>query len=74
MSSDPKRVQEKAVSGGIDGAIAAIVFPFALIGARKVIGDLPAGFEGALQYAVAGACSALVVAVKRAVLNWRKHK
>lgn len=74
MASDPKMVQGKAVAGGIDGAIAAIVFPIALYGAKRLLGELPEGFDGALQYAVAGACSAAVVAAKRAYLNWRKHK
>jgi hypothetical protein len=74
MAADIKKVSRKAVSGGIDGSIAVVVFPFALIGAKRVLGELPEGFDLALQYLVAGACSAVIVAAKRAYQNWRKHK
>jgi hypothetical protein len=74
MAYDAKISRSKAVTGSIDGAIAGVVITL-VMGAIKIsIKDMDANTENMIAGAVGVVVSALVVAAKRYIDNWMKHK
>jgi hypothetical protein len=78
MSYDASKTAKKAAGGGIDGVIAggitAIVAPIVIATAKKLLPDLDDETCAAVAGTVAVGVAAVVVSVKRALLNFLKHR
>ena len=73
MAYDKKKSMAKATQGSIDGAIATIV-AIAVIGLMKKFLELSPDQETMISGAVGVIVAGAVVAVKRYVENWMKHR
>ena len=73
MAYNQKLSVNKATQGGIDGAIATIV-AITVIGLMKKFLDISPDQETMVSSAVGVIVAGAVVAVKRYVSNWMKHR
>lgn len=75
MAYDVKVSLNKGGNGAIDGLIVAVVAAAAIKFAKSMLGtDLDANTENAIAVGIGAVVSAVIVAAKRFVENWLKHR
>jgi len=75
MAYDVKVSMAKGGNGAIDGLIVAVVAAVVIKFVKSMLGaDMDPNTENAIAVGVGAAVSAIIVAVKRFVENWMKHK
>ena len=75
MAYDVKVSLSKGGSGAIDGVIVAVVAAAAIKLVKSVLGaDMDANTENAIAVGVGAVVSAAIVAAKRFIENWMKHR
>ena len=74
MTYDSNITKAKGVEGGVDGAIAGGIAAVIIGIIKDNVHNLPPEMENGVAVGVGVAVSAVVVGIKRLVMNWRKHR